>query len=99
MSETTEAEYLVEIHVHLPPDMPAAERDGLLAAELRRARELRTVGSILRIWRVPGAIHNVGVWQAASATELHELISGLPLFPFMDVTVTALARHPAESPN
>ena len=27
--------------------------------------------------------------------ELHELLSGLPLFPYMDITVTALARHPS----
>jgi muconolactone D-isomerase len=97
--ETTDPEYLVEIHVHLPPDMSADQREGLLAAELRRGRELKAAGSILRIWRVAGATRNVGVWQTADATELHELISSLPLFPYMDVTVTALARHPVESPN
>jgi muconolactone D-isomerase len=27
--------------------------------------------------------------------ELHTLLSSLPLFPFMDITVTPLARHPS----
>ncbi|MFL6183241.1 MAG: muconolactone Delta-isomerase family protein, partial [Actinomycetes bacterium] len=27
--------------------------------------------------------------------ELHAILSGLPLFPFMDMTVTPLARHPS----
>jgi pimeloyl-ACP methyl ester carboxylesterase len=30
-----------------------------------------------------------------SPTELHELLSALPLFPYMHVTVTALCRHPS----
>jgi muconolactone D-isomerase len=27
--------------------------------------------------------------------ELHALLSSLPLFPYMDIQVTALARHPS----
>ena len=29
-----------------------------------------------------------------SVDELHELLSGLPLFPYLDIRVTPLARHP-----
>ena len=31
----------------------------------------------------------------ADNDELHDLLSGLPLFPFMDITVTPLATHPS----
>ena len=95
--EPSRLEYLVEIMVNLPPDQPPERRAQLLAAELRRGKELKAAGSIERIWRVPGAIRNVGLWRATDATELHELIASLPLFPYMDVKVTSLARHPIES--
>jgi muconolactone D-isomerase len=90
-------EYLVDIKVHLPGGLPSDERQRLLAAELRRGKELRANQAIQRIWRVPGALRNVGIWSATDATELHELISSLPLFPYMEVAVTPLAVHPVES--
>ncbi len=90
-------EYLVDIKVSLPGNLPADERLRLLAAELRRGKELRASRAIQRIWRVPGALRNVGIWSATDATELHELISSLPLFPYMEVAVTPLAVHPVES--
>ena len=39
----------------------------------------------------------MGVWEAADATELHELISSLPLFPWIDAEVTPLATHPLDA--
>ena len=90
-------EYLVDIKVRLPGDLPTDERRRLLAAELRRGKELRANQAIQRIWRVPGALRNVGIWSATDATELHEMISSLPLFPYMEVAVTPLAVHPIES--
>jgi muconolactone D-isomerase len=86
-------EFLVEIEIALPPSTPEDERAALHAAEAARGRELRAAGSIVGIWRIPGRRANVGVWHAADASELHELISSLPLFPWMDVRVTALAEH------
>ena len=34
--------------------------------------------------------------MAEDAAELHEHLSGLPLFPWLDIGVTALATHPFE---
>ena len=87
------AEFLVEIEFELPPSTPDDERAALVEAEAARGRELRDAGSIVRIWRVPGRRANVGIWSAADASELHELIGSLPLFPWMDVQVRALADH------
>jgi muconolactone D-isomerase len=86
-------EFLVEIEIGLPPSTPDDERAALLAAEAARGRELRDAGAIVRMWRVPGRRANVGIWSAADASELHELIGSLPLFPWMDVQVRALADH------
>ncbi|MBS1885119.1 MAG: muconolactone Delta-isomerase family protein [Actinobacteria bacterium] len=93
-------EFLVEIRVDLPPDLRDREsprRAELLAAELRRGVELREEGTILRIWRVPGEIRNVGIWSAPDATRLHEALASLPLWTWMRIQVTALATHPVEA--
>ena len=87
-------EFLVEITIKLPADMPAQQRAALLDAELTVGRRLAATGAIDRMWRVPGARRNVGIWQASDATHLHELVSSLPLFDWIEATVTALAAHP-----
>jgi muconolactone D-isomerase len=45
------------------------------------------------MWRVPGRRANVGLWEAADASELHELLSSLPVFPWMNIQVRPLAEH------
>jgi muconolactone D-isomerase len=89
--------FLVRIDVSLPSSLAASEREQLLAAELERGRALKDGGSIVGIWRVPGALRNVGIWEADDATELHALIASLPLFPYLDAEVTALAQHPIDA--
>lgn len=87
-------DYLVQARLRLPGDMASTEREALLEAEYDRAAELAEAGTLRGIWRVPGARANVAIWSANSATELHEILSNLPLFPWMEITVTALAEHP-----
>jgi muconolactone D-isomerase len=87
------AEFLVEIEIEWPPTVDDDQREALLAAEAERGRELRKAGSIAHIWRIPGRRANVGLWQAADASELHELLSSLPAFPWMNIQVRPLAEH------
>jgi len=91
------AEFLVENRVALPPEMPEDQRRRLLEEEYERARELLGRGVIERIWRIPGGLRNVGVWRVADANELHEVLASLPLAPWLESTVTPLARHPVEA--
>jgi len=87
-------EFLVRIEVALPPELPDAEREALLAAESKRGRELVADGTIASIWRIPGGLRNVGVWEAADATALHAAIASLPLYRWLSADVTPLAEHP-----
>jgi muconolactone D-isomerase len=89
-------EFLVEIETRFGVGMGEAERAEMLASERERALELRATGNLTRIWRIPGRLANVAIWSADDATELHALLASLPLHPWQDVRVTALARHPAE---
>jgi muconolactone D-isomerase len=90
-------EFLVQLTVHLPNDLPDDQRKQLLAREWTVGRQLRKDGVIRRIWRIPGGLRNVGIWEARDATELHERISSLPAARWIQAEVTALAQHPVES--
>lgn len=87
-------EFLVEIDVRWPPDGDAAERDALVKAESQRSAELAAKGILKRVWRVPGRWANVGLWEAPDATALHEAISSLPFYPWLEVVVRPMAAHP-----
>ena len=89
-------EFLVRIDVNLPPEMNPEVREDLLAREAARGRELIRAGLLVRIWRVPGRQANVSLYRAEDATEVHAAITSLPLWPWMDVSVEALAIHPLE---
>ncbi len=92
-------EFLVEIELSLPPQLGADERSRLTEAEMRRGRELKDAGTIVRMWRVPGRTANVGIWSAPDATALHDAIASRPMFPHLRADVTALATHYLEAPQ
>lgn len=85
----------VAMEVRLPPDLPAARADDLKAREKAIAQEIQRQGKWPHLWRVAGRYANISIFDVADADELHALLSSLPLFPYMDVRVTALARHPS----
>jgi len=87
-------EFLVQIDVHMPMDLPEAERQDLLDRERALGREYLAHGPIKHVWRIPGGYRNVGVWESDDPTALHDALAALPLFPWMTIEVTPLARHP-----
>jgi muconolactone D-isomerase len=56
---------------------------------------LQNSGEWRHIWRVAGLYANVSIFDVASNERLHEILMGLPLYPFMTITVTPLCRHPS----
>jgi muconolactone D-isomerase len=44
---------------------------------------------------VAGRYSNLSIFDVSGAQELHEILSNLPLFPFMTIRVTPLCRHPS----
>ena len=87
--------YCVRMDVRVPHDVDAERFERLRADEKVRAQELQHAGKWLHLWRIVGQYANISVFDAADHDELHAILSSLPLFPFMDVTVTPLARHPS----
>ena len=87
--------YLVRMDVKIPHDLPADVAAEIKAREKAYSQQLQHDGRWPHIWRVVGEYANYSVFDVASKDELHELLQGLPLFPYMDIQVTPLARHPS----
>jgi muconolactone D-isomerase len=90
-------EWLVHTHNRLPADTPAAEREQLRAAEREHAMELRAEGVLRKLWRTPGSTGTVALYECRDATHLHEALSSLPMFSWLEVSVEPLADHPQEA--
>jgi muconolactone D-isomerase len=87
--------YHVRMDVRPPHGIDPAEFDRLKAEEKARAQELQRSGKWVHLWRIAGQYANVSVFDVGGHDELHALLSTLPLFPFMEIAVTPLARHPS----
>ncbi|MGO4584558.1 muconolactone Delta-isomerase [Arthrobacter sp. 2RAF6] len=87
--------YLVRMDVNLPANMPEDQATAIKAEEKAYSQGLQRDGRWPHLWRVVGQYANYSIFDVESNDELHELLQSLPLFPYMDVQVTALAKHPS----
>lgn len=87
--------FQVEMNVRIPADWPAEDAAELKSRERARAQELQREGKWRHLWRHAGRYANTSVFDVESPQELHDILSALPLFPFMDISVTPLCRHPS----
>lgn len=93
-------EFLVRQNNRMPSDPESQRlREELRVAERKRAQELRDEGILVRLWRVPGTRDAIGLYAAEDATVLHDALSSLPLFPWLEIDIQPLATHPQEQAN
>ena len=85
----------VHMSVDIPPDLDPEVRADVVAREKAYSQELQRAGRWPHLWRIVGEYANISIFDVDSNDELHELLSGLPLFPYMTITVTPLAAHPS----
>ncbi|MDO6415311.1 muconolactone Delta-isomerase [Sphingomonas sp. BIUV-7] len=87
--------FQVEMDVNVPIGFDQDEFNRLKTAEKKLSQDLQEKGVWRHIWRVVGQYANVSIFDVEDNAELHDVLMGLPLYPFMDVRVTALCRHPS----
>lgn len=87
--------YHVRMDVLLPTDMDADKAAELKAVEKALSLKLQEQGKWRHIWRIAGQYSNFSVFDVESNEELHEILMSLPLYPYMNVEVTPLLRHPS----
>ena len=84
----------VYINVRIPHDADPEQVKKLGTQEHERAKALQEQGKWLHLWRIAGKFANVSIFDVENPAELHEILNSLPLYPFMEVDVTALCHHP-----
>lgn len=87
--------FQVRMDVNIPVDMPADVASEIKAREKSYSQELQQSGKWRHIWRLAGEYANYSIFDVTSNAELHDILTGLPLFPYMKISVTPLCRHPS----
>lgn len=86
----------MRMDVRLPHDLGSDARAEIVAREKEYSQALQRAGKWLHIWRIVGEYSNYSIFDVASGDELHDVLSNLPLFAYMDIHVTPLAVHPSD---
>ncbi len=87
--------FKVEMIVNIPAALPKAQADEIKAKEKKYSQDLQREGKWRHIWRIAGKYENVSIFDVKDNTELHEILTGLPLYPYMTLSIEALCRHPS----
>ena len=85
----------VRMDVRIPHGADPVRIEELKRVEKERSQTLQREGKWRHLWRISGQYSNVSIFDVADTQELHDLLSTLPLFPFMEISVTPLNRHPS----
>ena len=87
--------FKVDMTVKIPLGYPAAELEEIKQREKAYSQQLQREGTWRHIWRVAGLYANVSIFNVRDADQLHQILMALPLYPFMEIRVEALCRHPS----
>ena len=90
-------EFLVEFEVNVPDSAPGSEVEARNSAEASAAAMLVQEGHLVRLWKppaAPGQTKALGLYRAESNAQLDGLLAALPLYGWMNITVTPLEAHP-----
>lgn len=87
--------FQVRMDVNLPQTMPENQATELKKTEKAIAQSLQESGKWRHLWRIAGQYANISIFDVSSVEELHNLISTLPLFPYMTIQIMPLCRHPS----
>jgi muconolactone D-isomerase len=90
-------EFLVEFELKVPDGTPESEVADRERAEALAAAELVEEGHFVRLWKLPVASEDtksLGLYRADSDTQLDGLLGALPVYEWMELTVTPLMPHP-----
>lgn len=85
----------VRMTVKLPHDMQQDQVARLKADEKELAQRLQREGIWRHLWRIAGLYSNVSIFDVPDAQALHDTLMQLPLYPYMDIEVMAMCRHPS----
>lgn len=86
--------FLARMDVRFPDHLTAEQIADFQVREKAYSRQLQESGKMAGIWRIVGEYANHSLFDVESNDELHGILSGFPMYPYMSIKVTALAQHP-----
>ena len=86
--------FLARMDVNFPESMTQEVMSDFQVREKAYSGDLQSRGIMKAIWRVVGEYANYSIFDVNDHDELHSILSGFPMFKYMDVKVTPLAKHP-----
>ena len=86
--------YVVEMDVNIPETWSEEKIADYVAREKETSQKWQKSGKWVYLWRVAGKYSNISVLEVDSPEEFHQIISSLPLFPYMKIKVTSITKHP-----
>lgn len=87
--------FQVEMDVQVPHDVDSKAFEILKAKEKSYAQNLQEKGVWRHLWRIIGQYKNTSIFDVTSNEELHNTLMGLPLYPYLELKITPLCRHPS----
>ena len=87
--------FQVHMKVKIPHNLDQKIADEIKAREKDYSQRLQREGKWRHIWRIAGLYENISIFDVKDAQELHDLLMGLPLYPYMEMGIQALCRHPS----
>ena len=88
------AEFLTTFVTTVPAGTSVEDEQDRYAQEGVAARRLAAEGQLRRLWKLPGDRRALGLWEARDADQLQEILTSLPLAPWMTVETVPLSPHP-----
>lgn len=86
--------FLARMDVVFPESMTDETKADYQHREKAYSGELQRTGVLKGIWRVVGEYANYSIYDVEDNDELQTVLSGFPMFAYMNVKVAPLAKHP-----
>lgn len=95
LSQNTQ-EFLVTLVVEVPYGASGETLEEMTTRDDDRACDPAAEGHLIRLWRLPGEGRNLGLWHAAGAGQMRDVLRSLPLADWLTVETVPLTRHPGD---
>ena len=86
-------EFLVQFELDIPDGVVDSEIEDRGRAEAVAAETLAQEGHLVRLWQVSSRTV-LGLYRAGSKAELDALLGALPMYEWMQISITPLVQHP-----
>ncbi len=86
-------QFMAKIVLSLPGDWSSEKLEEMNLTERARSMKMVADGKLKRIYRIAGLRANFSIWETETVEELHEILTSMPLHPYMNIEVYPIIKH------